>query len=826
MYRLAIVGLLSITAFSSLAAEEFRPPQEGLLVWLDAADLVTVSDGAFVDQWTSKAGIVPVTFVASGRQRPQLRHADDVRAAVVFDGINDVLRADLLNRSTDTWTLIAVIAPDAPLGGGGIFSANPIGSHDYEPGLTVDLYAASTSFDQISIEGAGRIGGQKDQMQSDYPPSGMHIVSVVRDSNVVRLYVDGKLEGTRDVTAAPTLFDQLRVGSRFFGGVERQYFHGEIATMLFYECALNDALRYGIEAALNIDDQERTAGLQRAARARDERLKEPMTAPQVVQSWPDVESFQHDRQGAVHVVELPVRTDLRHAIELSMIHLNSLFDADHDDEPYFYVNRMADGTGKMFHSIPIGIPHVVGRSLLGTMMGEMATGIPFPDRGLAIYERYCRSSFDNPDHLNSYFDPDQQGKRCIEFHNMREGLYGLWALIAGRDSAWARTAAHEMLETLDRLTDEDGRWSMTRAAEMGMADRCYGVAIPNSARMVDALLAYHACTGDELAWKLAGLYARQGLETIFTPEGRFASMDRSSGHVHSITSSLSGIAAYAIASKDTQMLERCRQIVDVGVPDYFSSWGWGDEVYSDHPADVVLRGEINQTGDVVRTALLLGSNGYPDYYELAERHLRSMLLPTQHRRPELDSFLRDADAPADDSQRGTVERSIGGYAMQLPNDRMRDGDWPVTTLDITSGAVHAMSECYRLRTVADGREYSVNLLFDYADDRLLLQSGLPLEGRLQYEAKGAIDRLQVRIPPWVDRSTIRLQRRGTATALTVDGSYAIITGITAGEHGTLSFAVPVKIERERVDGTQYTTTWVGNQLIDIQPRGIVSPLPF
>lgn len=57
----------------------------------------------------------------------------------------------------------------------------------------------------------------------------------------------------------------------------------------------------------------------------------------------------------------------------------------------------------------------------------------------------------------------------------------------------------------------------------------------------------------------------------------------------------------------------------------------------------------------------------------------------------------------------SVARSIGGFAMQRPNDRMREGDWPVSTLDITSGAVHAMSECYRLRTVADGKEYPVNL---------------------------------------------------------------------------------------------------------------------
>ena len=106
-----------------------------------------------------------------------------------------------------------------------------------------------------------------------------------------------------------------------------------------------------------------------------------MIPPRVVQSWPTVAAYLSERRPALVVEQLPVRTDIREAIALSMTHLNSLFDSDRDDEPYFFVNAMPDGTGKMFHSVNIGIPHVVGRSLLGTMMGEMATGIPFPAEG-------------------------------------------------------------------------------------------------------------------------------------------------------------------------------------------------------------------------------------------------------------------------------------------------------------------------------------------------------------------------------------------------------------------------------------------------------------
>ena len=151
----------------------------------------------------------------------------------------------------------------------------------------------------------------------------------------------------------------------------------------------------------------------------------------------------------------------------------------------------------------------------------------------------------------------------------------------------------------------------------------------------------------------------------------------------------------------------------------------------------------------------------------------------------------------------------------------------MSTLDITSGAVHAMSECYRQRTVVQGRTYTVNLLFDYRDDVVDIRSQLPRTGCVEFTAKSPIDRIRIRIPTWVDRSTMQLARTvGAATAEQATGSYVDIDGLQAGESGALTFLLPVKIERETVDGLEYTTTWIGNQLIQILPRGTVSPLPF
>ncbi len=814
---------LTLSVLSLGAAEV---PSEGLLAWFDAGDheTLTLRDD-LVESWKSKAD-PPVIAAASGSQRPRyVVHPDGpIRPSVRFDSLDDVLRVPDFGKTAETWTVAAVVAPHFPCHGA-ICSATPRGGNDYDPGFTVDLFQSATTFDQINVEGAGRIGGQKDQMTRSLAPGGFHVVVVVRGEDSVDLYVDGQLEGSRPVQPATTIMDELRLGARYYAGAERTYFHGDLAQLLLYDRALEPRQRETLEEALQVSETEMREGERAVVAAWEERRRNRMIAPSVVQEWASIAEFTTEKP-ELDPATLPIRIDIREAVELGVQHLNSLYDRDKDNEPFFFINREADGTGKMRHSVNIGIPHVVGRCLLACMYAERYADVPFPQEGLEILERYLRGSFDNPDRLNSYFDPGRGNQRLVEFHNMREGLYGLWALIAGRQDEWARETAHEMLVTLDRITDEDGLWSPERAKNAGMLDRCLGMAPANAARMIDPLLEYYDCTRDPLAMKLARAYARKGLEVVFEEDGRFAPMDRSSGHVHSITSSLSGITDLAIRTGDDAMLAHCRRIMDVGVPEYFSSWGWGDEVYPEHPADEVGRGEINQTGDVVRTALLLGDAGWPEYYDMAERYVRGMILPTQHREKELQAILRDKPDPADDSERDTVRRSIGGYAMQLPNDRMRAGDWPISTLDITSGAVHALSETYRRRTVLRDGVYSVVLHFDFEDEAVAVECGLPTQGRVGFRAKKDLAGLRVRIPGWVSRDSVRIAVQGAPVPAEWDGAFAVIPPLSAGTEGEVTFDVPCKVEKETVDGTVYVTTWVGNQIVDIRPRGEESSLPF
>lgn len=823
--------LITSLLLGSLAAAAEAPPGNGLLLWLDTADehALAVEEG-FVTSWTNKAS-ASGALIAEGRQRPKWVERSGGRSGVLFDGINDALAALAFNQRATQWTLLVVATPYGPSAEGGAFcSARSRDGHDYDPGFTVDTYQSSPErFDQISVEGAGRIGGQQDQMADDFAWHTPRLILVERDAEEIRTFVDGEPEGKRPVSPATTIMDEVRVGARQYGGQERAYFSGEIHTVLLYNRILSPEERGALERQHFITSAEReivARELEAPAIPKGPR----MAAPKVVKTWPDLNAFWADRpDGALRNYDapekLPIRTDLKEAIALSMQHLVSLFDADRDREPFFFSNHRVDGTGEMFHSVNIGIPHVTGRCLLGEEIAHEATGLPIDPAGLETLRKYAKVSFDNPYDMNSYTDPEKNNEPFVEFHNVREGLFSLWALIVHDGDPWAREMSDKVIAMLQRITDERGVWSNALIDKTPMAGHYGGASIPNLSRAVEPLLALHRATGNATALELAGQYARAGIAELYDKEGHFTEWTRSSGHVHSITSALEGITEYALLVRDAAMIAQCRRVMDVGVPEYHSSWGWGDEVFPEHPANVVGRGEINQTGDVVRTALQLGQMGYPEYYGLAERYLRGMLLPTQHREPELRAFMRDNEHPKKDSEFDVIRRTVGGYAMQLPNDRMREGDWPLSTLDITSGAIHAMAECYRHRVTREGEISSVNLFLDYDGEDVTIASGLPLEGRIAFTMK-QVGTLRIRVPEWCDGAAMEATVNGATVKPAVTAGYLVLSGLAAGTSGEMRFPVACKVEKETVDSTEYTTTWIGNQLVDIQPRGVVSPLPF
>lgn len=842
MNRLLLFTVFSLLMIFSVQAQWDLPPK-GLLLYLDASVKKSIHiEEDKVERWDNLAPGFSNSFTSESGKSPAFvpQRSDSHNNWVLFDGYDDVLRDLNFFQQSETFTLVAQIVPFRSYDYDGIISACPKDGQDYDPGFDIELHNANEEFDYISVEGVGRIGKRKDQKVDKHGFYQSHVIMVERDKNEIRVFVNGKEQNTRPVHPGTTIMEELRVGARFYSGLEKHHFFGAITKIVLYNRILETKERLSIEQSFFVSDTVQKAELEyfkqweeklltQNKRAMLEAEKGRMIAPKVIKSWENTSLFNNSkdfRQSSLaqygFVEQLPVRTDLHYAIALASQHLLSLFDADKNNEPFFWAMSYPDGRAVFEHLVELDIPHVTGRSLLGTLMVEELVGLPVPQQELSILEEYCKISFDNKDHLNSYID---QGERFIEMHHMREGLYGLLYLIKSRDSQWAREKVQKMLRTLDAITNENG-WSNDLVEKYGAGDRVKSLHPLFASRMVEPLMAYYRLTQNSLALKLASIYTKRALKDGYEKDGTFKRpWQVSSGHIHSITCTLTGMTDLAIHQEDKELLDLCMKIMDNGVPQYHSSWGWGDEFMPDCPHNTVSRGEINQTADVVRTALLLGANVDPDYYEIAERFVRSMILPTQYHEKDLRAFVKEIESPTGDKEFNVIKRCIGGQGMQLPNDRMGQGEWVITTPDITSGMVHSLAEVWNHRMVVEGNVCKYNMMFDVVNEDFEINSFLPLEGKISFIAKTGKD-FWIRLPKWVDRNSLVLTVQRNEQFVNCEGSFLKVTGLEPGIQGELVFDVPCKIEKETVDGTEYTTTWVGNQVVEILPRGDISPLPF
>lgn len=503
----------------------------------------------------------------------------------------------------------------------------------------------------------------------------------------------------------------------------------------------------------------------------------------------------------------PHETDLRAAGRLAIHCITHQFDRDLDDEPYFFARRRADGTAFLGHAIKeLGVCHLAGRGLLALRMAELHLGVDAPDEAFAIFSRYCRQTFDNEFGLNAW-DRQPDGSIGFELHNIREGLYGLWAVVSRGGHEWAVAALDRALDRLVAITGADGVWDEAAMTAAGM--HVSGAIVDNQARTIDPLLEIADLTGDPRALDLAERTARVAADRLFTPDGRFAPMPQTGGHLHSLTSSLSGIARWAVRVGDSDLIAHCRQVLVAGVPEYFSSWGWGDEVMAAHEANEIDQGEVNQTGDVVRTACALAEAGHTDLYDLADRFLRGGILAAQFSLDDLRGLITPAP-DGTDATRDVAERIQGGFGFPNPATKLRSGEFPIETIDITSGAVHALA--IASTAVIGDAGASVNLLFDAERDGLRVATNLAAEGRVEITADSP-RRVTVRLPAWVEPTAVSVEPSSSRA----DSPRGEVIVSTDAAPVTLRFPLEERATSEIVDGTRYDIVWRAGEPISITP---------
>ena len=230
---------------------------------------------------------------------------------------------------------------------------------------------------------------------------------------------------------------------------------------------------------------------------------------------------------------------------------------------------------------------------------------------------------------------------------------------------------------------------------------------------------------------------------------------------------MSSLAQLAELTSDAGLVDRVRFFYGNGLWEIRDALGWviensGDGAISD-------LGEVNNTGDVVETALILARRGDPEYYGDAERILRGHLLPSQLRDI---SFFHDLPNPnGEDGKRDVACRHLGTFGFPAPYGHQPMGAEHVGfNVDIAGGAVSSLCEVYRAIVQSDEAGCWVNLLFDHETSEVAVESPYA-QPCLRVRAKRPRP-LFVRIPAWVDQE--RMEVRGMAEEARLTNGYLFL----------------------------------------------------
>ncbi len=456
-------------------------------------------------------------------------------------------------------------------------------------------------------------------------------------------------------------------------------------------------------------------------------------------------------------------TSIREAITIGCHAMSDIFNADDNDIPFFgslvRLDAVRPDAGFSFHPFH-SEAHIPGRHLNALLSAENALGLP-PLVDEAVIEKHAKAAF------FSYSGPvafplnrEAIGGKLVNFapHNLREGFHALYALTAYRGSSRAHELAEASIAAIFDLWDPDRGWNRQRL-EGALGLRIIDFDSPfigGIARAIGPLVKYHRVTGSAAALHLATALKDKALGEFFPASGE-CDLARLGTHTHSITCVLSSLAQLADATRDAALMESVKAFYDNGLRQISSDLGWSPE--NAGPNANPDRGEANNTGDILETALLLGRWGYTEQYQDAERILRAHLLPSQLRDV---SFIREPDNPdGADAKRSVAQRHRGAFGFPAPYGHQPLGIREISfNLDIIGGAVGSLCEAYREVVRFDGQVQRVNLLFDHETEAVKVQSPYA-NGVLQITAKQTAP-LMVRVPRGVPTSDIRVDG---ATAL-------------------------------------------------------------
>jgi hypothetical protein len=463
-------------------------------------------------------------------------------------------------------------------------------------------------------------------------------------------------------------------------------------------------------------------------------------------------------------------TDILDAIRLGCRTMSSVFDADDGNVPFFRSTVRPEA--RLAFSPDCSESHVPGRHLNAMLTAEAVAGVQLDESAVENHARATFMSYGGPVALP--LNRDRVGGRLVNFraHNVREGFHALYALVKYRQSEQARQTAEASIDAIFDLWDPVDGWDEARlSGDYGLSLFSDLTFITGLARAIGPLVKYYRATAYQPALELATVLKDKAVAEFFAAGGGY---DRQlfGRHTHSTTCVMSSLAQLADLTGDASLMARVKAFYDNGLWEIRDEIGWSIE--GSREEEDSGRGEANNTGDILETALILGQWGHTEYFHDAERILRCHLLPSQLR--DVSFIVEPPNPDGVDGRRNVAERLRGGFGFPSPYGHEPLGIMQSSkprvgfNLDIVGGAVGSLCEAYRDVTRTDEAGHWVNMLFDHETDSVRVESPYT-HSALRVTVKRPAP-LFVRVPPWVDTDTVTVD--GVRGAARVSNGYFFV----------------------------------------------------
>lgn len=458
-------------------------------------------------------------------------------------------------------------------------------------------------------------------------------------------------------------------------------------------------------------------------------------------------------------------TSIYSAIELGCRTMGNVFNRDDYDIPY--MQSFAWPNARFGYSEHHAESHIPGRHLNALLTAEAVAGIHIDE---SVIQKHAAAAFYSfrgpiPLPLNRAAQDGKPIGEPVRFldHNIREGLHALYALSRYRRDHRADELMRRAIAFISEQYIPNMEWKKEELERLGLNVKLSPF-IAGTARTIGPLTKYFRATGYAPALSLAMELAEEALKH-YPPSGGFDPELMGTNHAHSISCTLSSLAQLAETLNDHNLMNRVRMFYDIGLPKLRNELGWAAEITD--PAILPARGEVNTSGDIVETALILGRFYGPHYFEDAERILRGHILPSQVRDI---SFIQNPENPeGKDALRDVAERHLGAFGFPAPYGHHPRGLERISfNMDIVGGVVGSLCEAYASCTSYENGIHRVNMLFDCQTENLLVESPYTHDALLVTVKRPGP--LFVRIPSWVDRSELRI----SGASWCMSGNWAVI----------------------------------------------------